>query len=545
MDDNILPPSYEETQNDRTVIEHVELPVITYSTQIPSTGTIPQELGSDTALGQKQPNSLAAIESIYVKYKQATQGYDPQKSRFTVPDGFKVLLTKRGHPYIIQEDKGVDSMEIRNEHNEARLPITAKWSKLENEYGLGIKLYFDFARMVIVVNTILFIIQLMNIVPHIIVDLDIIRSGLTLSSDLINQLYTSSYSPEMYWIWIATNSVCIIISLAFGPVYWLIVKQYYSKRDLYDIEEDILDKDMDNIKGNENISSFEKFCRFLFSYFLFFLFMVIAFAITVGFTILQNVNALYEMADSTFTTNNSILTGISIAISAIVGIMNYIWKLFSVKLTNFERHQTWSGYRKHNTFKFLFFKLFSVFVMGLTKGFFATPCVMTALGNQYLIQMLLDFFVFNTIELVMPYIIYRVKKYKNKGGNNEIRPDFDVAEEYLELIYRQYIIYCGFTSFPLVTLIGLLASICELYLDKLRLLKLCHRPPITTGSVKTVVAIFLLISALLPILNWGGGNVYPLTGYYWCNSVSEIQCMDCRIVANGRYPNLIKAMFEG
>jgi len=166
------------------------------------------------------------------------------------------------------------------------------------------------------------------------------------------------------------------------------------------------------------------------------------------------------------------------------------------------------------------------------------------MGNQYMIQIVTDFLISSTLELCAPFIAYKVKDMFSKEGVIVSKPEFDVAEEYLELIYRQYLIYNGFVSFPLITLIGFASSVAELYFDKFRLIKMSHKPPLTTGSVKSVVFMFLMIAAILPILNWAGGNAYILSGYYWCNTPSDIECSPCALTNNGRFPNVIQAMFE-
>ena len=305
------------------------------------------------------------------------------------------------------------------------------------------------------------------------------------------------------------------------------------------------DRDADIIKENLSTTRWHRLGRYFVSYSLFILFMLISCAITVGFTILQNFTTIYEAADAVFSQNTLYLTLISIAISVVIGLVNFLWKKICISLTNFEKHHTWSGYRSHNTFKYLFFKLFNVFFMGFTKGLFNVPCVIRTLGNQYLIQMLLDFLVFNAIELVVPYVSYFISKRRNKGSDEGVRPDFDVSEEYLEVIYRQYLIYSGMASFPMITLIALVASILELYLDKWRLVKLCKKPPMTNGSVKTVVSFFLTCSAVLPILNWGGGNVYPMVGVYWCNTPNNLECEPCRVLNGAEYyiDNFVNMMY--
>ncbi|KAG2386685.1 hypothetical protein C9374_002429 [Naegleria lovaniensis] len=455
--------------------------------------------------------------------------------------GYKLQITAKGHPFLVKDTYDKSKQQVK----EKKIRVWARWSAMEDAYGLGVKLYFDFARIMIVLNALLFFIQFLNIAAHIAVDLQDIRNSLALDLSIFDQLYSSSYSKNLYWVWISTNALCIFISLAIGPIYWWIVHTYYEKRDLYDCEENILDEESNKIKENQKTKLIDHIARMILSYFVFFIFMMVAFVVTMGFTILQNVNAMYQLADSTFSENTNILTAISIAISVVISVMSFIWKKICVYLTNFERHKTWSAYRKHNTFKFLFFKLFSVFVMGFTKGFFATPCVIKIMGNQYMIQMVTDFCLSVSVEFLLPWIIYKVKGSLTKNKETIIhKPEFDVSEEYLELIYRQYIIYNGFVSFPLITLIGFVASLFELYMDKFRLIKLSSKPPLTTGSVKSVVAGFLILASVLAIINWGGGNLYILSGFYWCNTPSDIECAPCVLTSTGKIPNLIKLMFE-
>jgi hypothetical protein len=71
-----------------------------------------------------------------------------------------------------------------------------------------------------------------------------------------------------------------------------------------------------------------------------------------------------------------------------------------------------------------------------------------------------------------------------KGSNDSVRPEFDLAEEYLELIYRQFIIYLAFAIVPLVPVLGLLANIVEYRVDKYRLLRICQQPRGLQGSMR-------------------------------------------------------------
>lgn len=341
----------------------------------------------------------------------------------------------------------------------------------------------------------------------------------------------------------------MLVTVLYGPIYWLITIKSFKKRDLFDHEENFVAKEDDIIPENADIYR-SRILLYLGSYSIFVLLLLIQLVFVAGLTFLQNFTAIYKVigvntsGQDGISSNQLILTPISFGISAVLGVTNYAWGILCSSLTRFEKHRTWSSFRAHNTFKLLFFKLVSVFIMGFAKGFFAVPCILTVLGNQYLVQMLLDIVVFNAIELLLPLIMFKLKKKGNKS-DEENRPDFDVAEEYLELIYRQYVLYCGMPAFPMLPLIGLAASVVELYLDKLRLLKICKKPPRTTGSIKTVVSFFLVFSSVLALSNWGGGSVYSLVGYFWCNYPKSVSaCGTCKVFegvpGTGFVPNALR-----
>lgn len=392
-----------------------------------------------------------------------------------------------------------------------------------------------------------------NFLYYIAYEFNLILSQLTnLSFGILTQiLYSSNYSSKIIWVWRGTNVAAIMITVAFGPMYWIITQRSFLKRELLDYEETFLQMDDDAIPENKNVTRLKKFFRFCGSYGIFLSLLIIQLVVVAGLTFLQNFTAIYKVfkisssGGTSIVTNELILTPISIGISCIIGLMNYIWNQLCYSLTQFELHGTWSAFRSHNTFKLLFFKLISLLIMGLAKGFFAIPCILTVLGNQYIVQILLDVLVFNAIELFFPWLIFKLRRNKGNKSDEEMRPDFDVAEEYLELIYRQYTIYCGMAAIPILPLIATAATILELYLDKFRLLKICKKPPRTSSSIKSVVAFFLMFSSMLSVVNWGGGSVYSLIGYYWCNHLpSSPGCGQCHILQDvpgtGYVPNLLR-----
>ncbi len=89
------------------------------------------------------------------------------KQRYSVkaPPGYRLMRTSRGQPYlekVLNKEEGkVEDQLVQKEHaliNE-RLSIFAEWDEIEEHYGLGIRLYFDFTRSLIVLNLILLLLR--------------------------------------------------------------------------------------------------------------------------------------------------------------------------------------------------------------------------------------------------------------------------------------------------------------------------------------------------------------------------------------------------
>ncbi len=49
--------------------------------------------------------------------------------------------------------------------------------------------------------------------------------------------YASNFPPCMIALWRFVNSICIVISLAYGPIYWFFTRQAFQTRRKLDIEE--------------------------------------------------------------------------------------------------------------------------------------------------------------------------------------------------------------------------------------------------------------------------------------------------------------------
>lgn len=81
----------------------------------------------------------------------------PQK--FEVPKGMKVTHNERGVPYLVPQDEK-EQQHAEQEYASKRLGACAGLSQIEEEYGLTLRLYFEFQYILIFLNLVFFLIRM-------------------------------------------------------------------------------------------------------------------------------------------------------------------------------------------------------------------------------------------------------------------------------------------------------------------------------------------------------------------------------------------------
>jgi hypothetical protein len=281
-------------------------------------------------------------------------------------------------------------------------------------------------------------------------------------------------------------------------------------RDDDDINEDNI------IQENRNIRQIDRLHRYLASYSVFFLLH----AIQMGLLFYLDSKVLkIDMTQAEKGFSNTLMFE-QIFISTLLAISKAGFDTVAPMLTEFEKHRTWIDFRYHNCFKLALFRLTSIFLMTFLRGYYATGCTIEVLGYVYLVHVITDLVVSNIIEWAVPLVQWMIQA--RKGNVEEARPQWDTDEEYLEIIYRQFVIYSGMAAFPMISLFGLIISALEIYLDKARLIYICKKPKRTNSSMKAMVTAYMLLSAILAVANWGGGALFMLNGNYWAKETCPI-----------------------
>jgi hypothetical protein len=481
-----------------------------------------------------------------------------------IPDGHTIGHTGGGQIFLQKlGDDITRAEEARNEH--MRPGATTSWRSsfgtLADAFGEGVFQYFDFLVFLAVTNAFMLIPGVISMIPHFVFDE-------WKKSELQKNFYIVMYSAKSYkfWWWPVTIS-CGMILLTFGPAIAYRISSRFRKKNIVDTEDEfLLPRAADVIKDKTGLAANpprKQLKRFALSYFLFLLLLGVSGVLTMGF-----VAAQYYAFGNTFLA--------SILVAVIVTIFNTIWTQVCMGLTLLEAHYTWTAFKNHHTLKLFVWKILNVCLMFLgqwlvTKcylrevplwgwifnvskkgGFLGAPsivpiaptpfvlppdappdfvpmapppsapvcttqCEIGNLGNQFISLLIADLVLGNIIRLAWPFFGWKMWGcFTGKGTSRENdsgRIEFDLALNYLDLLYRQFVLYLGTPFVPFLPVLGIFINLVQIPVDKWRLLKWCKTPPRLSGSMKHFLVFFLLISALVSIAVFPYGTAWVLSDF--------------------------------
>eukprot|EP01112_Ceratiomyxa_fruticulosa_P019690 TRINITY_DN64_c0_g1_i1.p1 TRINITY_DN64_c0_g1~~TRINITY_DN64_c0_g1_i1.p1 ORF type:complete len:507 (-),score=82.41 TRINITY_DN64_c0_g1_i1:106-1626(-) len=437
-----------------------------------------------------------------------------------VPPGYTVYFTSTGRPYLqkIQPD---NDDEAAMEHKRIEFPMSVSREEMGERFGVGIYLYFDFLWFLCWTNFILVLLALGNFIPHLYYDHEGVLTHLHLNGFWSQAFLLTYISPDNLRPWRYTTIIAVVLWFLFGPVYMRRVKSYLAKNEIMDLEEMEVE---DYIMDNQRITAHGRAVRLGVSLVISAVLLAVSAVVTAIIVALPNIfseqfNELNSASDNLFT---------AAIVAVFLKCSNMAWQILCLALTKFEKHKTWSSFRTHQTLKYFIFKLLNVLIMYLYRflsGKSSDVCTLNGLGDQFLFIIILDLTVQNLWEIFHAWFLRKVnenKGMKGTGSNEASRPEFDLADEYLEVLYRQFILYLGMPLFPLITLLGLICNILEYRLDKYRLLRICQHPRGMQASMKRFLVFFLFSTALVALVCYPFGTVWLLTGGAYKNCRNQL-----------------------
>lgn len=435
-------------------------------------------------------------------------------------------FTKTGMRYVDEDDAA-------QEHALKRLPFNISLDEIEKRYGIGTRLYFDFLKYIIMCNVILFAIAFVNWsifmassdsdrtvmcnFPNMNFDYRVgcncttpivcpgsFYKGVTRPLFIWEKLFISAWTSSQSLSWLVLSAVVMALWFIFGIAYGLsaLLHRHVDDHDnVYDLSGD----EADRIVENEEVSRTEHFVRYSVSTFIF-AFLIGASAAGIYF--------IQRWGTQTYVKTSFWL---SIVVTGIIATINLLWSFICAALVSFEKHHTWSSHRKNHMIKLYLFKIINVTVMyAALQWAFAQPhsCPLQDVGVKFFLLIILDLFVMNAVEFILPplrtWATRHIHCLHTEGSDESELPEFDVAEEYLELLYRQFVLYIGMLTLPLLTLVSLITNLVEYPLDKFRMLKVCQRPKRLNKRLTGFIVLFMIVSALAAFLSYPMGGLWMI-----------------------------------
>ncbi|KYR02672.1 DUF590 family protein [Tieghemostelium lacteum] len=441
-------------------------------------------------------------------------GYSVREKKAKVPEGFQVSYTKNGTPYlqsIVLEKREIDDIKAAEEHTKFVLPLTCNIQEIEEHYGTGIYMYFNFILFCIGINFVLLALVLVNLVPHFYYGVkndsfkDFSNRDLLLIAFNIQSYYREEVRPYYFYSTIA----CVVLSFIMGPLYSWKINRYFKKYKLHDYEDGYEGDDI--IHKNTNVSHGSRIFRFTVSY--------IVFCLLLGASAVASVFILKFVNNYIFLTN--ILTT-SLVSAIVLRVINVIYEFLCSYLTMFERHRNWTNFRNHNTLKLFVFKIINVIILYIlrdevfskyTQETILNGCPLVEVGSQFLFILVLDLTLQNVWEIIYALMLDKIGRAMEKRGKkstDSYKPDFDLSDEYLEVLYRQFIICLGIPIYPFVTVFGIVCNLVEYYVDRFKLFRICKKPARLQGSMKKFLSFYLLIVAVVAVVTYPYGSGWVL-----------------------------------
>jgi hypothetical protein len=93
-------------------------------------------------------------------------------------------------------------------------------------------------------------------------------------------------------------------------------------------------------------------------------------------------------------------------------------------------------------------------------------------------------------------------------GDEEYKYKFNVADEYTQLLFRQYLINQCILFVPSAPLVGILGCFLEWWTDKYKLIKLCKVPQRHNNLFTRITIVFLLINTLAVLFSYPNGYFF-------------------------------------
>lgn len=409
-----------------------------------------------------------------------------------------------------QQEYEAKALEAMNEHNYPQIGLMENLGDHEQRFGSGILYYFSFNRFLLLLCLVFCVFQVITfgnyIREH---DPEFGLSGNTTAGVQIwlDQFMITHYQDSDKRLWYAMNVICIVITFFSAPIYFWWLRWNEATSQYVDIDgEDVIVRFTDDGKidvSNMYRTQTDVFIR-----------RVISLLVVLMFIGVQVVASFY------ISNIPSTDIGLSFAISIITAVLNLVFMNCAERLTEFEKWKSFEKWKRYHTLKLLFFKLANVITVFAAKRYDTledTKCAYDVIGEQLITLLIIDIFAINIQKIILA-MIFRKFAQTIAGitgsifGDQDNLPKFDIAVEYLGIVYRQYLVIMAMVVCPFSIFLALVGYLLDFVVNKFILLRLCGVPRKVESSQKALLTFVLFFVALCGLLTPFAGSMFMLAG---------------------------------
>ena len=395
------------------------------------------------------------------------------------------------------------------------LPILCSNDAIEDRFGVGNRLYFNFLFFCLVSCLVLTVPALASWI-FFMVNSPPVSFGW-------DDFFVSQYARTDVRVWFICCVVIFILYLWLPITYFAwerCIFRFRSRAKLH-VDPIFVHLGDDAVVNNLDVSRRGRYLRRLVVVLITLACAVVATVVMFG--IVQAENALIRQTLKNHTDFSRSTVGVIVSLISgfVLVLLSAVWFPICLALTRLETHRSWVFFRLSQATKLLGFRLYILFILFIFAAKLqvvqvaSSNCILLDHATKLLAILAADIVGVNGISIVWALCAVRLRTFfwkyrccRSRRWRVEepetLRAEFDISLELLQIIYRQFVIYIAITISPWIPVVGGMGLVVEFFVSRLLMLRLTQTPKYIDVSLAAWLGSWLIIISLAALL------FYPL-----------------------------------